>query len=322
MFTLRTHAIILASFFGALLIIGWGGAILQGTGAIRDAGALRWPMLILMGALVFGLAFSAIPVIVMLVLGLQKQVGNEQVAAVAAAIKRRNSIIHMLWALMALGSVIAIPAAILGGAFDTRSLSDPLASGQHTDIGASQGMLIAKPGMTLDEMKQASSLAINAVGQRTTTGAITSGIVFDFKVAGTDTTFERCRYYFVSTFTNDPQHIQSLSIGTSTFKQSHAALNETNADLRRKLAADGWLAGHEEYKTEEDQTLHGGATHGPEGDLWLKDGTLLHLEIKRMDDTLPGEDPNTAGEWVQTVTLWGPKDYPWIERYAFAVPSQ
>ena len=39
-----------------------------------------------------------------------------------------------------------------------------------------------------------------------------------------------------------------------------------------------------------------------------------------MDDAVEGEDPTTAGEWIQTISLWGHDDYPWIERYAFAPP--
>jgi hypothetical protein len=117
MFSLRTHVLILVAFFAALLVIGWGGAILQGLGVIRAPAALRVPMLIVMGFLVLGLVFSAVPVMVMLVLGVQKHVGNENVALVSAALRRQKTIIYVLWALLALGSMIAIPAAILDGAF-------------------------------------------------------------------------------------------------------------------------------------------------------------------------------------------------------------
>jgi hypothetical protein len=266
------------------------------------------------------LVFSAVPVMVMLVLGAQKHVGNENVAMVAVALRRQNVVIYVLWSLIALGSMVAIPAAILDGAFRDASTTDA-APRQDVDIGPSQGMLVAKPGMTFDQMRQASSLPIAATGQRTATGAIESGVVFDFTVAGTGIRFERCRYYFISAYTHDPERIEAISIGTSAAKMTLAALNQANADVRGKLANDGWLTGHEEYKTEDDQTLHGGATRGPEGDIWLKDETVLHIESKRMDDPVPGEDASTAGEWIQTISLWQRQDYPWIERYAFAPPS-
>ena len=124
MFSLRTHVLILVAFFASLLILGWGGAILQGMGVIRAPAALRVPMLIVMGLLVLGLVFSAVPVMVMLVLGVQKHIGNENVAVVAAALRRQRTIIYVLWALLALGSLIAIPAAILDGAFSDAPASD------------------------------------------------------------------------------------------------------------------------------------------------------------------------------------------------------
>jgi hypothetical protein len=131
MFSLRTHVLILVAFFAALLIIGWGGAILQGMGVIRAPTALRVPMMIVMGCLVLGLVFSAVPVMVMLVLGVQKNIGNENVALVAAALRRQRTIIYVLWALLALGSLIAIPAAILDGAFRDAPTTDSEKTGSE-----------------------------------------------------------------------------------------------------------------------------------------------------------------------------------------------
>jgi hypothetical protein len=93
-------------------------------GVIRAPATLRVPMLIVMGLLVLGLAFSAVPVMVMLVLGVQKQIGNDNVALVAAALRRQRTIIYVLWTLLALGSLIAIPAAILDGAFSDAPATD------------------------------------------------------------------------------------------------------------------------------------------------------------------------------------------------------
>jgi hypothetical protein len=139
MFSLRTHVLILVGFFAALLIIGWGGAILQGMGVIRAPQALRLPMMIVMGLLVLGLVFSAVPVMVMLVLGVQKHVGNENVAMVAAAIRRQKTIIYVLWSLLALGSMVAIPAAIIDGAFRDTPATDAAASAKDADQQADPG---------------------------------------------------------------------------------------------------------------------------------------------------------------------------------------
>jgi hypothetical protein len=43
---------------------------------------------------------------------------------VAAALRRQRTIIYVLWALLALGSMIAIPAAIVDGAFRNAPATD------------------------------------------------------------------------------------------------------------------------------------------------------------------------------------------------------
>ena len=120
MLSFKAHAIICGAIFAAMLIIGWGGSILQGTGAIRDPGWLRLPMMILMFGLVIALMYSASPVMVMAVMGFQKTIGNENVPAVAAALKQQRNIIWGLWILLTVGLVVAIPAAIVNGMFDTQ----------------------------------------------------------------------------------------------------------------------------------------------------------------------------------------------------------
>jgi len=70
---------------------------------------------------------------VMLVLGAQKNIGNENVALVAAALRRQRTIIYILWALLALGTLIAIPAAILDGAFGDAPATDNDQTGSDGD---------------------------------------------------------------------------------------------------------------------------------------------------------------------------------------------
>ena len=112
----------------------------------------------------------------------------------------------------------------------------------------------------------------------------------------------------------------AFSVGTSPEKLSVAAIESADAQLRARLTNDGWLTGHEEYRTELGQQLHSGATEGPEGHLWSKDEMVLSINRKRMDEAKPGEDAGTAGEWIQYVDLWARKEYPWIERYVFQRP--
>ncbi|MGH6871945.1 MAG: hypothetical protein ACREHE_10610 [Rhizomicrobium sp.] len=110
MFSLRTHALICGGLFAAMLMIGWGGAALQAAGVLpADAPALRLPMMILMFSLVVAFAFSAIPVIVLVVLA---GPGGSVFGGIQA-----RTIVFVLWGLMALGCAVAIPAAIAGGMF-------------------------------------------------------------------------------------------------------------------------------------------------------------------------------------------------------------
>ena len=39
---------------------------------------------------------------------------------------------------------------------------------------------------------------------------------------------------------------------------------------------------------------------------------------QEFDDPVAGEDPATAGEWIQFIELWARDDYPGIDRYVFA----
>jgi hypothetical protein len=144
MLRLRTHAWICFAFFAALLVFGWGGAALEASGVAPPSPAWRWPILALLFALVLGFAFSAVPVMVLLVTGAQKRISSP--AAGLATPRWQNAIVYVLWGLMAAGAAIAIPAAILLGAFEEIGV----------DPGASRGTLVARPGMTIAEVKRAS----------------------------------------------------------------------------------------------------------------------------------------------------------------------
>src|SRR4249919_487899 len=243
MLRLRTHAWICCGFLLALLVLGWGGALLAGSGLLPPPSpAWKWPLLALLFMLLLGFAFSAVPVMVLLFTGVQQRMGSP--AAALAQPRWQNTIVYVLWGLMAAGSAIAIPAAFLLGGFADFGL----------DPGASRGTLVARPGMSIAEVKRASTLPIDAPDDAP---AIGEGIVFDFQVAGTGIRLPRCRYYFASTYAHNPTRIEGINIGASTTKATRAQVEAADAQLRTALIADGWLAGHEEYRTEDDRALHG-----------------------------------------------------------------
>jgi hypothetical protein len=316
--SLRTFAIFCGGSFAALLIVGWGGNILQASGTIRDAGALKIPFLALMIGLLLVFAFSAIPLMVGAVLGFQQNIGNRNLPVVRSALRFQHTIVFTLWGLMAAGLLIAVPAAIMSGAFTETSTSPDEEAAPES---RSEGTLIAAPGMTFAEMARRSTLKIDINMRAPITSAVGAGGVFDYHIPGTGMFFRNCRYYFVSPYTHARDKIESLNIGLSPHTISRSALEKANTSLRARLAADGWLTGHEEYRTEEDRTLHGGATRGPAGSLWLKNDLVLSIDTRRMDDPAPGEDSKTAGKWIQFIGIWQRNDYPYVERYVFAPPT-
>jgi hypothetical protein len=118
MFTLRTHAIICGALLAALIGIAVVGNALEAAGVAPLSGASRYVAIGLLFGLFIAFGLSAIPVMVMLVLRAQVTAGNQDVPAIAAVIRRQNAIIWWLWAVIVVGLCLAIPAMIMGGAFD------------------------------------------------------------------------------------------------------------------------------------------------------------------------------------------------------------
>ena len=118
MLSLRTHIIITAAIFAAIIVLAMLGNALQASGAGGESPGLRIASIIVFFTLCIGLMFSAVPVMVKLVLGFQVAIGNAAQPAIAGLLRRERLIVFTLWALIALGLVIAIPAAIINGAFD------------------------------------------------------------------------------------------------------------------------------------------------------------------------------------------------------------
>jgi hypothetical protein len=312
-FSLRTHAIISGALFVFMILIAVAGNALISSGTVKDLGPFQTPARILFFAIFAAFGLSLIPLMVKLVIGAQLRAGNANVGMIRVLADHQVAIVWTFWILILLGLAVALPAAIREG-FISDSSPAP-ATGTLANV-PSRGTLIAAPGMTVDDVVKRSTLELDR-GITTIAG----GAIFDFKIPGTAIELNGCRYYFMSTYTHDPARIESINIGTSPKKLTRAELTAADADLRSRLKADAWLTGHEEYRTQEDQQLHGGKTRGDEGRIWLKDEIILDIESRRMDDPVAGEDAGTAGQWIQYIDLRLRKDYPWIERYVFA-PAQ
>jgi hypothetical protein len=305
--TLRTNVIICGSLFVALIGTAIIGNVLQSAGVAPLSGRASYFAMFGFFGLFLAFGFSAVPVMVKTVVAAQPRGGP--MARVLG--RHQNAIIYAIWGLMIAGCAIAIPAAVIDGMFGDA----PRHMVQRALEGSSMGTLSAAPGMSLDVMTRHSTLPVDLKYART---VIAGKGVFEFIVPNSSIRFPRARTYFITTRDDDHTKINVVNISTSPEKGSKASVDAADAALRRELARDGWLAGHEVYRTAESQRLHGGAKTGLEGRQYLKDGVVFSINRNRMDEAKPNEDEKSAGEWIQYIELWPADSYPGFERLVFA----
>ncbi len=296
---IKRFAILAIGSLVAMIALSILGYVLDAKHALDDpkiaeitgpaAGAVFFALFLLLG-------FSMVPLMIRLFVVLQTRIGNGELALIQALRAHERGVAYGVWALFASGLAIAAPVMLqeLGGL--------------RASVGASEGVLVARIGMSLDEMRRRSSLPIPEGTHSSLTGTTTlvAAPVFDFEVADTKIRFEQCRYYLIVTRDHDDPRIEAISIGVSPETTTRAELIAAHARVQAELAADGWQRGRYEYTTPEQQQLHGGATSSGDGFFWRKDDTLLQLAGKRMDEEQPGEDESTAGAWIQLLELRPP----------------
>jgi len=107
-----------AGILAAIIVLAMIGNALQAAGAVQESRPVRLTAMIVFLGLSAALMFSAVPVMVKLVLGVQAGIGNAGHPLVAGLIAHERVIVFVFWGLIALGLVIAVPAAIIDGAFD------------------------------------------------------------------------------------------------------------------------------------------------------------------------------------------------------------
>lgn len=244
------------------------------------------------GLLFLVIAYCMVPLMVHVFVRLQRAAGNADAAAIRWASAHEKRITFAFWGLWTLGGVIALPAML----WDL---------GMRMPIGQSQGVLSANIGMTLDQVRERSSLPLGEGNYYRLTGTrqLIAERVFDFALSGSNLRFERCRYYWIETPAHDAEHVGFINVGISMQALSLAELQRADDALRARIDADGWHSGQYYYRTEEQQQLHSGATSSGRGWYWSKGNTVIHLLHKRMDDEQPGEDRTTAGQWIQYLEL-------------------
>ena len=286
---ISTLVFISAGLFGAILLAVIVGDAIVASGAVKNPTAFETPAKIVFFALFVAFGFSLIPLMVALVLGGLDLMGKGlRVQPFQPLISRPGWIVWPIWALMALGLAVALPAAIRAGFF----AQDDATSAAQTERTAAeaiarmpvQGTLVAAPGMPIGRMISGSSLKVQRGSESELfNGAQYGGAaIFNYRIAGSATTFKRCRYYRITTYARDPARIATINVGISSEKMSRAALDAADQDIRARLTADGWKRS---------------------GRLWVRSGSLLALRSRRLDDPVAGENPAKAGEWIEYVEL-------------------
>ncbi|MGA8574206.1 MAG: hypothetical protein WB609_00770 [Candidatus Cybelea sp.] len=286
----RTPALIAAGIFATMLLAIFAGDVVIAAGVVKNPSAFQTPAKIVFFTLFVAFGFSLVPLMVKLVLGFQVIIGNGNLAPVKAAISHSALIVGVLWALMAAGLAVGLPAAIRQGFFNNDSLpaSSVSSDSQAAEAIANmpvQGTLVAAPGMQVRRMLQESSLKVRSGSKSPLfSGAqFGSAAIFDYRVANTATIFRRCRYYYITTYAGRPLRIEGINVGISPEKMTRDDLKAAERIDRRRLKSDGWRSS--------------------DGRTWLRGGIILNLRERRIDDPVPGENPARAGEWIQYVEL-------------------
>jgi len=179
---------------------------------------------------------------------------------------------------------------------------DILREEYYQRTGKSEGTLVANIGMPLEEVQKRSTLKLAETFHYPSGESLkASQAVFDLDVADSGLRLERCRFYWLHTLKND-SHLDHIAIYVTPPTLSRAELDAAEQALRQKLRDTGWLPGRFVYHTPEDQAQHNGDADGY-GTYWLRNDVLFILESKRMDDEKPGDNPQTAGQFLQSVKL-------------------
>ena len=171
-------------------------------------------------------------------------------------------------------------------------------------LGRSQGALVAAPGMTLDDVQQASTLPLSSIyadpdGSRWATTKEVP-LLFDFRLAGTGLVFSRCNYHVLKTGKGGDPVVRSIqldlvSVGWTERKSSVA-------DLQLQLQRDGWTPHGPAYmwSLSPDQRA---MLDGLEATRWSRGGLQLDFFVKRDAYKSNDRDPDDKALWMQEMNF-------------------
>src|SRR5262249_15051969 len=221
----------------------------------------------------------------------QIRIGNGVSPIVRLLADHETGVTVGAWAFLSLGMVIALPFVL----HDMVGLEMP--------IGSSKGELVADIGMTVDEVKQRSTLKLKeprVMGDGSRMAV--EDLVFDYRIGNSAVRFPQSRYYWLETGKKSDPRIIVLNIGITPRKMPAPELEAFRRGRQEQLLADGWMPGHYLAKSEETVRLWGGKRTSGDGRYWAHGNTLLILETNRMDEENRGAPPG-SGEFILYIHL-------------------
>jgi hypothetical protein len=289
-----------AAAFAGIFIAAALGRLVRGRPPELPADAAR-PAAWVAGAILLCfvvLGCALVPLMLRLFVSMQASIGNADLWLVRLLREHERGVTLTMWTMFALGTLIALPVM-------ARDMLGLDLFGALSGPGKSQGTLVLDVGMPLAEVRQRSTLKLvdESRGGLTPEGRVIARGIFDLQIADSALSFPLCRYYWIHTDGSDASRVQDVNVGISPRTLTRAALLEAHRQVQERLRQDGWQEGAIPHRTPEEQRLHGGAASTGQGFYWARGGTLLQLSARRMDEERRGEDPGTAGQWIQVLEL-------------------
>ena len=288
---LKFEIFVAIASFVLIFFSGAGGEIAVRLGVPRETADVVVHSAILLLFCPFG--FACVGLVLHVFVILQVGIGNGGAPFISFLSKHETGVTFAAWGFLGIGTLVAMPFAL-------------------ADVGVklplrSQGILIANVGMTVEEVRQRSTLPIREPFQ-TFDGSRKSSeqVVFEFRVAGSNLRFPLSRYYWIETEKND-SHIKVINVGITPRKMPKRELDAFQRTVQAQLFADGWMPGHYLADSEKTVRLWAGKHTSGDGRYWLKGSAVLIFHRNRMDEEKRDEPPN-AGEYIIAISLW-PKDF-------------
>jgi hypothetical protein len=232
--------------------------------------------------------FSCIGLMLHVFTVLQIAIGNGNAPMIRFLTLHETGVIFAAWGFLGMGALVAIPFALEDAGF-------------HLPL-RSEGVLAADLGMTIDEVKQKSTIKMR--DPRHMADGSYMGVekmVFEFRIGDSPVRFPQSRYYWLETPKNDP-HISVLNVGITPRKMPRRDLDTFQHAAQSQLFANGWMPGHYVAHSEETVRLWGGKHTSEDGRYWLKGDTVLSFERNRIDEEKPNE-PFDSGEYIVDIHL-------------------